>query len=263
MTDTPDLDLDAALSADLDGNLDGFIADSGLSEAEVRRAIAEPGANDRRTALEAARAQLREPPAPLDDVTRRRLLTAAIRPEDASGASGPSEAPRTGRRLWSSRVAAAAVAALVLVGGGVAVLARSNRDGGTAAKSSASSDGATKLTEAIRTGDLGDLGVVDDQDIEELAGAPAAESSGAKRGKDPAPEPGSGALAADAAVPRAQVQTCQDRYRAAGELRFTGSARYQDRPVVVVGVAVGERTVVLVVAADNCTDVLYSASTAG
>jgi hypothetical protein len=92
--------------------------------------------------LARARDAIAAPPAPLDDVTRRRLVTRAL-------AQQPATAPRrtSGSRAW--RGAAVAAAALVVVGLGVGLLVAGISGGsGGSAGSKAASQGATLTTTA-------------------------------------------------------------------------------------------------------------------
>jgi hypothetical protein len=70
--------------------------------------------------------------------------------------------------------------------------------------------------------------------------------------------------AADAAPPATvgaeAVAACASRYASEGTVRFRASGAYQGTPAVVLGIDTDRRTIVFVVAADNCAQVLYSLS---
>ncbi len=252
MSDHPDLDLDAAISADLDGDLAAFAADAGRDEDEIRRSLAGSKARERREQLVAVRTALQSPLEPLDDLSRRRLL-------DAAGAAGAGPPARSAPR-WTTRLAAAAAAAVILVGGGIFLATRSGED--TGAKG-----GESATARKIPSGDLGDLGVLDQSTVNDLIGGPA--------GSTPVPSaPGStlrseavqGSDASGASGPAAtadQVTACRNHYRASGTVRFTAAGSFGGTPAVIVGIANGDRTIVFVVAASDCTTVLYSASSTG
>ena len=261
MAETPDFDLDGAISADLDGDLGGFASDLGLDEAAVRAELdAGPDAPARRGALEAARSAVRHPVEPVDEVTRARLLTRATAP-----AARSDEAPGTRGRGGIGRIEAVAAIALLVVGFGVVAI---TRDDTTNAKNAGSS--ATHGT--VRSGDIGDIGRIDQQKLDGLIGgspsktaappAPQAEarqSSELSRGTADSSVPGFNPSGPLKATPD-QVAACRQVYKSQGKIRFTGSGAYQDHPAVVIGLANGARTIVFVLAADNCTDVLYSVS---
>ena len=261
MAETPDFDLDGAISADLDGDLDGFASDLGLdTETVYARLGADPGAPERRRALEATRASVRQPVEALDEITRARLLARATA---LAGQAGTAATPP--RRGGIARIAAVAAIALVVVGVGVVAITRNESTNAEKAGTSASHG-------AIRSGDIGDIGRIDQHKLDGLIGgsapahgaaatpSPQADRSSAlQTGSPDSAVPGfssAGALKATGD----QVAACRRVYAGEGKIRFTGSGAYQDRPAVVIGLANGARTIVFVVAADNCTDVLYSVS---
>ena len=57
-----------------------------------------------------------------------------------------------------------------------------------------------------------------------------------------------------------QVQACKSGYQHLGTIRFSGTGAYQGQAAVVLGIAQGRRTVVFVIAATNCDQVLFSIS---
>ncbi len=56
------------------------------------------------------------------------------------------------------------------------------------------------------------------------------------------------------------VESCATTYADEGAIRFRGSGTYEGRPAVVLGIDTAGRTIVFVVAAADCRQVLYSAS---
>jgi hypothetical protein len=246
----PDFDLDTALSADLDGALDAYAAELGSVPDAMRAALAGPAATARRAELAAVRAALgREPDSTgeLDELTRRRLLAGA-------GVGADGTAPRRDRSFLL-RAGAAAAVTLIVVGALYAVIRNSGGSDGSSAKSSG---GATSSVAAV-TGDVGDLGAVDAAEIARLLEGDAAKSAPSTPGAaaDRSFTTGAGA---EAAVAPAAVEACARQYAAEGRIRFRGRGTYQGRPAVVLGIDTAKRTIVFVVAPDNCTQVLYSAS---
>jgi hypothetical protein len=57
-----------------------------------------------------------------------------------------------------------------------------------------------------------------------------------------------------------QVTKCEDNPPVKGQIKFSGSGAYQGRPAVILGISKGARTIVFVVAADDCAQVLFSVS---
>lgn len=256
MPEPHDPDLDAAISADLDGELDAWCADAGLDPPTVRARLAGAEALARRAELVATRDALAAPVPTLDEVTRRRLVQGAMSDPatdvmiptrvDGSGASDRS------RQRWAvmggiaaSVLVVVAIVALAIDGGG--------GDGG-GAKSSAGRTSAP-------TGDLGNVGTLDQKRVDQLVqgggaapktGGAAAPSSGVPGAEGFTPDP--------ERVPAARVTECAGRFASEGTVRFRASGEFQGRPAVVVGVDTATRTIVFVVAADDCARVLYSAS---
>lgn len=253
MSDPDDLDLDTAISADLDGELDAMCAELGLDAAAVRSRLAEPDARARRAQLDAARDALAAPVPPLDDLARRRLVQGAMSDTDLDttipSRTSDSAVHDRSRRLWA--VLGGAAAAIVVVVGVVALVNRG--DDGTAAKSSGSG------TVTAPTGDLGDVGAVDQKRIDGLIGGG---SSGAAASNDAstAAEGADGFTENPESVPAARVSECAAAFASEGTVRFRASGDFQGQPAVIIGVDTDSRTIVFVVAADDCTRVLYSAS---
>ncbi len=264
----PDFDLDVALSADLDGELDAYAAQLGADPSELRAALAAPAAEARRAELDAVRRAVGDPPSgsdELDDVTRRRLLVGA------GVGTRPDRAHPARDRSWILRAGAAAAVTLVVVG---ALYAVTRNSGDSGAKSSESSAGGGGTATAAVTGDLGDLGTVDTAGIGRLlrgqapakrpAGTPGAPGDQAftESGGDTsanASSPG-GSTTTVAPVAAGAVDACANQYTTDGTIRFRASGAYQGRPAVVLGMDTDRRTIVFVLAADNCAQVLDSAS---
>ena len=274
MPEHPDFDTDTAISADLDGALDEFAAELNLDASELRALMtARPEYADRRNALELARGSLRAPVEPLDELTRARLLTgagtAAVR--DVAQ-SKPTSGARD--RRWGARLAVAAAIAVVLLGGGVLLVNRGGSEEN--AKSASTASG------SVRSGKLGDIGAIDESKLDKLIGGqPASPAAAAGRSTASTPTSGVGpseqALSsAGTAVPDSavagfdarsgarataeQLEKCEKEYATNGPLRFSATGAYLGRAAVVLGIANGERTIVFVLAADDCPTVLFSVS---
>lgn len=252
MPDPDELDLDGAISADLDGDLDAWCADTGVGAATVRARLFTPEALARRADLEAARAALAAPVPALDDPTRRRLVQGALS-DPAVDVMIPQHPRRSGtsdhpRRVWA---VLGGVAAAVLLVVGVVALVNRGGDGDGGAKSA---------TASAPTGNLGDVGNLDQKRVDDLVrggGAPTASDSATSGTAAPGAE---GFTRNPESVPAARVGECADRFASEGTVRFRASGDFQGRPAVIVGVDTATRTIVFVVAADDCTRVLYSAS---
>ena len=260
----PTFDLDEAISAELDGELAPFATELGVDPAALRALMVQrPEYADRLVAVETARRSLRAPVESLDDVSRARLLRAAVITEPGTNATAGSPVRR--ERTWRLLGAAAAVALVVV--GGVALL----RGGGSSnrAKSAATAGNTAK----VRSGELGNLGPLDQRTLDSLIGGdtradstPTApkESSTLSGGTDAqrsaAAEQPTAAADAAASVTSEQVAACRTEYSKVGNVRFSGTGEYQGRPAVVLGIETGGRTIVFVVAATDCSEVLVSVS---
>ncbi len=270
----PHFDLDEAISAELDDELAPFATELGIGPAALRALMVQrPEYADRRAAIEAARRSLRAPVDSLDDVSRARLLKAAAITEPGT----PARVGTPIRRQRALRLLGAAAAAVLVVVGGVALL----RGGGsTSGQKSASTAGDAAK---VRSGELGNLGPLDPRTLDSLIGgetrapatsgdtgaaskptSPKKSESSALRGTDAqnsaASEQPSVAADAAASVTPEQVDACRAEYAKVGNVRFSGTGDYQGRPAVVVGIETGGRTIVFVVAATDCSEVLLSVS---
>ena len=277
MPDHPAFDLDEAISADLDDELASFAAELGVDSATLRALMTQrPEYAERLAALETAHRSLRAPVEPLDDVSRARLLRAAAITEPRTNAT--ARAPVRRERAW--RILGAAAAAVIVVAGGIAL----TRGGGSSSgeKSSATAGKTAK----VRSGELGNLGSLDPSKLDSLIGgdpgAPATSGGTVAASKSTSPEAGRSStaggtesqpsLAADQANPAAataaaaasvtpeQVGACRSEYAKVGTVRFSATGEYQGRPAVVLGIETGGRTIVFVVAATDCSEVLVSVS---
>jgi len=150
-----------------------------------------------------------------------------------------------------------------VLAGGYAIFHDSGGSGGSAAKSRGSGGGSAAV--AV-TGDLGDVGTIDPDAV---AGFLEGRATGAPAGSGGSARSAGSGAAADrstesspsfaSASPRA-IDDCAKQYAAEGSIRFRGLGTYQGRPAIVLGIDTHGRTIVFVVAADDCARVLYSAS---
>jgi hypothetical protein len=250
------LDADEALSAYLDGELDAFARDHGLTEAAARAELeAWPELTSRLAAFERARAAAQAPVPPLDDVTRRRLVNHAV--DELPAPYGPA---RRSRR-WPAIAAIAAAGFLFLAGIGAVVSAFSGD--GSSSRDSASK-AASSATAALH-GDVGDLGDVTSAsalhallDRRETGGTPGDAPTAARS------EPFAGAAGAnrqsesDSAT--VTPAACARELAGTRKVAFEGTGTFRGAPVTIVGIVNGGRTVVLVVSGTDCTNVLASVS---
>jgi hypothetical protein len=243
-------DVDEALTALIDGELDGFARDHGTTEAAVREQLAsDPRLDERRRALLAARAAIAEPEPPLDDLTRHRLVRDAVR-------AAPTPASGDPRRRWSPWIAAAAVALVVVIGVGLAIAAFGN-DSST----SSSSTGSSRVANPLR-GNVGDLG-----DVTSTAALRALLNGRAEAAKRRVPHTvplqngsaDSGAALAPAAGATVSPAACA-RELSGRAPTFSGTATFRGVPALVLGVDKGGRTIVFVVGRSDCTNVVASIS---
>jgi hypothetical protein len=252
---------DEAVSAMLDGELDGFAAERGLDRHEVRRRLeAWTGLSARRDELAAARDTVAEAtPAPLDELTRRRLVAAAADRLPPVATARPRRGPL---------LAVAAVVAFLLVGT-IAVVATRGGSHPTASKARSSAAAAQKAAEARGSTYVGDLGDVSDPKILRAAlernGASAASASGALTdlGSTPSPKPAASPTSSPSSATRTEAEQCARRLAAGrtstGPVVLLAGATFQQKPALVVAVADRGRVVAFVVAPGSC-DVLSAQS---
>jgi hypothetical protein len=256
-------DTDEALSAFLDGELAAFAEDHGLTQATARAQLdAWPELEQRLELLERNRAAMQAPVAPLDDLTRRRLVRNALNELPAeAGSSKPS-------RPWAAITAVAAAALIAVAGIGVAI---SSTGGGNGSSDRASSGERADSAGPLR-GDVGDLGdvtspealrtLLDRRAAAEAAGGGAENTSpGAPAASTTAPSDASDkAPSVPQTFSAAAVAACADQVAGDRPVTFTGTGQYKGQPVTIVGITEGGRTIVFVVASTDCTDVVASIS---
>jgi hypothetical protein len=234
-TPTPDSETDEVMSASIDGELRPTEHDP-VDERAARRAE-----------LVAARDALRDAPvAPLDDLTRRRLVSRAL-----------EESAAPVRRGWTDRVpwrAVAAVLAVVVVAGGVAL---SLQVGGSSSSSTASRtksaanarDRGAQTTAAApdlsATAALGDLGDVSDP--KGLAQRVHADQFGAAKGasgtQSSAPTPSATEV----------LGSCASALRGLGTIRAVGSGTVDGRAAAIAVITDGQgHAQAVVVLLDGC-----------
>jgi hypothetical protein len=247
MPEPTDFDLDAAISADLDGELAAMCTEAGLEPDAVRARLTTPEATARRAELVAARTALATPVEPLDDLARHRLVTRAL---DGAGPettvpTGSVRHPPSGHsgRRWGIF---AGVAAAVLVIVAIVAIVATGED-------SANSGGSS--TASAPTGNLGNVGTLNQRGVDALVNG-----SGTSTKSNAAAPSADGFTEQSGAVPTDRVAACADRYRADGTVRFQASGLFEGQPAVILGIDTDTRTIVFVVAADDCGRVLYSAS---
>lgn len=266
MNQPPDLpfgpDTDEALNALLDGELDAFATEHGMTEESARERLeAWPDFATRRAALEQVRVAVGAATPPLDDLTRRRLVRTAANALPGSSATTP---PPT--RSWARIVAVAAAALIVVAGIGFAI---SSNGGDDSSMSSSTGDSASVAGEPLR-GNVGDLGDVTSPEALRalLDRREAAADNSAKSPGGTIAAPQSGGSSADAADggesydQRSSVKPDECARQLAGSrtVAFTGTGAYQGAPVTVIGITEGARTIVFVVPSTDCTKVLTSIS---
>jgi hypothetical protein len=257
-------DTDDAVSALLDGELTAFAADHDTTEADARtRLEAWPGFEDRRAALAGARAVVATPVPALDDVTRHRLVRAAV------GARAEPAPTAHRARVW--KVLGAAAAALVVVAG-IALAIDATRDEGPGARDSASSAGPVAPD---LHGDIGDVGDLSGPDAlralltgtraPSAARERAAASSGADRptsdqaGATP-PSADGQALSRRSAAPPIPPAECAAQLARKRPVTFVGTGTFRGAAVTVIGLTERGRVIAFVVPSNDCTDVLTSVS---
>ena len=250
------LDADEALSAYIDGELDAFAHDHGLTEADARAELeAWPELASRLAAFERARAATQTLASPLDDVTLRRLVNNALDELPAP------YAPARRSRRWPAIAAVAAAGLLFLAGIGAAISAFSGD--GSSSRDSASK--AASSTAAALHGDVGDLGDVTSASA--LHALLDRHETGGTRG-DALPAAPSESIVGGASANRQSESdsatvtpaACARELAGTRKVAFEGTGRYRGAPVTIVGIANGGRTVVLVVSSTDCTNVLASVS---
>ncbi len=233
-TPTPDSETDEILSASIDGELrpEHVPADDNAA---------------RRAELVGARDALHDAPvAPLDEVTRRRLVSRAL---------GESAAPARDR--WTERVpwrAVAAVLAVVVIAGGVALslqrggesssstASRAKVATGTPKRGAQTTAGAADLSAATALGDLGDVGDPKALALQVRVANQFAQAAPKTQASAPAP-----------AVPADTLGPCVSAVRGLGTITAVGSGTVDGR-AAAVAVVTGRRghEQAIVVLLDGC-----------
>lgn len=245
--------LDEALNALVDGELEAFAREHGLDAGAVQAQLATlPDFEARRAELVRARAAVGASVPPLDEVTRQRLLRNAR-------AAEPEIVTRASRsRRWLAVTAIAASGLLVVAGIGIAV---SSMGGGS---SNDSSERASSTGTAPLRGDVGALGdVTSAAALRALLDRRASAADGAAtttpRSAQPGVASGGAGYRSETAAP-ATTAACAAQLAGGRTIVFTGTGTYQGAPVTIVGISTGGRTIVFVVADADCTNVLASIS---
>jgi hypothetical protein len=183
MPEPTDFDLDGALSAELDGDLPAWCEAEDRDLTVIQARLAAPEAVARRTELATARNALAASVAPPDELTRRRLLGAALTDAEPD-TTIPHRSPGTGpdgrsRRVW---VVLAGVAAALLLMVAVVAVVNGGGDDGTAKSSGSATADAPK-------GDLGDVGPLDQAGVDKLINGGAAAGRRPRHPPPPRPHP--------------------------------------------------------------------------
>lgn len=278
--------VDELLSAELDGELDAAAADLGLDPEQARAVVAAQG--ERYALLGASREALADV-APLDELTRRRLVSAAV------GAPGRSATGtrRNPTRLLTVLGGAAALLALVV---GIGASLRSS-GGADRTASSAGDGGAPSPAAGSTAGEVVDLGDVSEPaalrravssrlapggtdhsvafsseaaDGAETSPAPQAarrdaNNAGPNPGSTTIPVPSAAEQLSTASPPAGDARTdaktwvggCPGRVSAelgvSDPALLTATAVYGGRPAGVVVHRVDQRVLAVVYALDDCT----------
>lgn len=287
--------VDELLSAVLDGEFDAAAADLGNDLATARTAVAAHG--ERLEQLSRARDAVVDTP-PLDEVTRRRLVSGAV-----IAATPAVHAPRRAVAV-NGVVAAAAVVALLLGIGwlvvGIASWTASDQADDTAGGGGSGGDASTTALESASMLDLGDVSDADDlrravserlagddskvgYDLDESRNGKAPHDAGTATFTDAPPETES-ALEATTTAPddtatrsgadpdtsspvAGHPATCGDRVAADLQIidppLLSATAEHGGRPAGVSVFEVGGRVMVVVYALDDCTLLTSQLWTAG
>jgi hypothetical protein len=253
-------DLDALLSAELDGDLAGAAADLGLApDVAAARLAATPGAQQRRAALAGARELLGAPVAGLDEHVRSDLVDAAVRaarPDDLAAARARREARHPPRARWLAASAAAVVALGLVVGVALTAGDDDRSDVAASGGTGPDDDGAA----------LPDVGEVRDQHqlrdrLEGLSASPTAGSDSSAEADEPA-QPDA-LLDGSASQYRASAQEAAERDPCIGEIAdayqrtdppvLAATATFDGDPARVVVFQAEGAQLVVVYAPDDCT----------
>jgi hypothetical protein len=252
--DAPAVDpLDERLSAELDGAAapDPTGTDPTGTEAsgDDDEQVDDVHTDGRRRELASARDLLSIPPPPLDDVTRRRLLRAAL-----------SEAPGARRRDLHAlnRVGVAAAVLAVVVAGGLTLKALTHSPNGvrTAAKSEA--DKSASATTNAATGTKRDFGEISDPQVlkrrveASLKGAQAPTTGAPGNASTTVPRPTDSETSNLAS--RFALGKCDATIRvpAGATPTVLGDGTFDGVPATIIVAHDGGRTLIYVVARSDC-----------
>ena len=233
--------LDERLSAELDGE--------STPEPVGAVDVAEAEADDRRRALGAARDLLAVAPPALDDVTRRRMVRAAV-------AVGPHGRPRD--LTWLTRIGKVAAALAVVVAGGLAIKALANSSGPSYKASGGAGKASSPTTMAVRAAPF-DLHDVSNPDVLKRRVAAALGALGVTTSTAAAPLtaplPEQPTSAADNSPDRCLATV--PHAKGAPAARVLAEATYKGTPAIVAVVTNGDGTAVYVLARSDCRLLTY------
>lgn len=262
--------LDEAISAELDGALDDVADEWGAGPFALRAAVrGAPDHDERRESLVSARSALAgAAPVPLDDVTRRRLVSGALRETDSTPAAATAGHGRPAARV--ATLSAAAVAIFLLGIAGALVLSQQSGDSGDDtvagnADDMAAESAPTETSDALTDlGDLGDVAAVVSDNVGAalvpLDAEEGAVSDGTSAFAQQAPEPESDITSSDAdseaRSATATPEECADRVERTlppdGEAVLRATGTLEGAPQVVVATRSGPIVTVATAPLDRC-----------
>jgi hypothetical protein len=264
---------DDAVSASIDGELDAFAAEHGMTVDELTRRLSEwRGFEARRRELGDARAAVATELPPLEPLVRRQLV------HKAKALGRPAASARTGRQrpVWRPLVVvAAAVAVVIAAGVGLAQLGGGGS--GSSASKTASGTAGPKVESGAFVGEVGDVSqpnALRTLLTSRLAGLPThasdptSQSASGQIARAPAPSgrsaPGGTSTTAatggrEAALRCAPVVDPAVSGASPDPVVLLATATFHGRQAVVVGVRRGARSIVFVADRATC-NVLTSQS---
>jgi hypothetical protein len=226
--------LDERLSAALDGASDPESEPSEVAEQADEHVFA------RSRALEAARDLLAIPPPPLDDLTRRRLVRTAV---------AERRAPKRRSGQWLARVSgsAALVALVVLAGWALAGLAHNSSKGSGGSKAASRATNAP-VAAPLDLHEVSDPAVLRQRVVAALRGI-SPNAPLAQLGQAPSTSAGESTRAAH----------CLSGVRvpAGAAPRVLATATFHGTPALVVVARDGSRTLIFVLASNDCRPLSY------
>ena len=262
---------DEAVSASIDGELDAFAAEHGVTVDELTRRLSEwRGFEARRRELGDARAAVATELPPLEPLVRRQLV------HKAKALGRPAASARTGRQrpLWRLLVVVAAAVAVVIAAG-VRLAQLGGGSGGSSASKTASGTAGPKVESGAFVGEVGDVSqpnALRTLLTSRLAGLPthasdpASQSASGQTAPGPAPSgrsaPGGTTAATgarEAALRCAPVVDPAVSGASPDPVVLLATATFRGRQGVVVGVRRGARSIVFVADRATC-NVLTSQS---